>query len=92
MSNLLVVPCCERESQPVIKAWAAEDLRSLNGQIEYRLRGALHDARRLPSRARRHQADAVAEPDGPGPLATRGPQPSRSPVVREPAESAKLPR
>ncbi len=30
-----------------LQAWAADDLRSLNGQIEYQLRQALRDARRL---------------------------------------------
>jgi len=31
--------------------WAADDLRSLNGQIEFLLRGALHTAGRLPGGA-----------------------------------------
>ncbi len=30
--------------------WAADELRSTNGQIEYLLREALADARRLPDR------------------------------------------
>jgi hypothetical protein len=30
-----------------LQAWANDDLRSLNGQIEYLLRQALRDARRL---------------------------------------------
>jgi hypothetical protein len=30
--------------------WAADELRSTNGQIEYLLRRALADARRLPDR------------------------------------------
>ena len=37
-----------------LQRWAADDLRSLNGQIEYLLRGALANARRLP---------AVVQPD-----------------------------
>jgi hypothetical protein len=31
-----------------LQKWAADDLRSLNGQIEFLLRSALKDARRLP--------------------------------------------
>ena len=31
-----------------LQRWATDDLRSLNGQIEYLLRQALRDARRLP--------------------------------------------
>jgi hypothetical protein len=33
-----------------LKRWADDDLRSLNGQIEFLLRKALRDARRLPAR------------------------------------------
>lgn len=51
-----------------LKTWAAEDLRSLNGQIEYLLRRALRDAGRLPSKTPRHRShedvDTDAEPDG----------------------------
>ncbi len=32
-----------------LQAWANDDLRSLNGQIEYLLRQALRQARRLPA-------------------------------------------
>jgi hypothetical protein len=35
--------------------WAADELRSTNAQIDFLLRRALHDARRLPGRARRVQ-------------------------------------
>jgi hypothetical protein len=31
-----------------LQKWAADDLRSLNGQIEFLLRSALKEARRLP--------------------------------------------
>jgi hypothetical protein len=31
-----------------LQRWADDDLRSLNGQIEYLLRQALHDAGRAP--------------------------------------------
>jgi hypothetical protein len=32
-----------------LQRWADDDLRSLNGQIEYLLRRALHDAGRAPN-------------------------------------------
>jgi hypothetical protein len=32
-----------------LQRWAADDLRSLNGQIEFLLRSALKEARRLPA-------------------------------------------
>jgi hypothetical protein len=35
-----------------LQRWAADDLRSLNGQIEFLLRRALADAGRLPAAAR----------------------------------------
>lgn len=41
-----------------LSRWAADDLRSLNGQIDYLLRQALRDAGRLP--------DSVAAPRRPG--------------------------
>jgi hypothetical protein len=33
-----------------LRAWAGDDLRSLNGQIEYLLRRSLREAGRLPRR------------------------------------------
>jgi hypothetical protein len=35
-----------------LQKWADDDLRSLNGQIEYVLRKVLVDEKRLPKRAR----------------------------------------
>lgn len=35
-----------------LQAWAADDLRSVNAQIEFLLRRALRDAGRLPDRKR----------------------------------------
>jgi hypothetical protein len=32
-----------------LQKWAADDLRSLNGQIEFLLRSALKESRRLPA-------------------------------------------
>ncbi len=43
-----------------LRAWAGDDLRSLNGQIEFLLRRALRDAGRLPPRSGR------ASPTAPG--------------------------
>lgn len=34
-----------------IKQWAADELRSANGQIEFLLREALHRSQRLPARS-----------------------------------------
>jgi hypothetical protein len=42
-----------------LRGWAGDDLRSLNGQIEYLLRRALRDAGRLPAPRR------PGEPAGP---------------------------
>lgn len=37
----------ERETLDAVQRWANDDLRSLNGQIEYLLRQALKEAGRL---------------------------------------------
>jgi hypothetical protein len=39
------------ETYAALQRWAADDLRSVNGQVEYLLRRALADAGRLPQRA-----------------------------------------
>jgi hypothetical protein len=44
-----------------IAKWAADDLRSVNAQIEYALRLALRSAGREP----RHRGSGGREPDGP---------------------------
>jgi len=36
-----------------LQRWAGDDLRSVNGQVEYLLRRALVDAGRMPGRAER---------------------------------------
>ncbi len=36
---------------PALEAWAADELRSLNGQLEYLLREALRRAGRLPKKS-----------------------------------------
>lgn len=38
------------ETFAALQAWAADDLRSVNGQVEFLLRRALRDADRLPGR------------------------------------------
>ncbi len=43
-----------------LQSWANDDLRSLNGQIEYLLRQALRQTRRLPA------ASDTKVPDGKG--------------------------
>jgi hypothetical protein len=51
----------DREVLDAVQRWANDDLRSLNGQIEYLLRHALRDAGRAPKRG-----EAVASsPDSP---------------------------
>ena len=47
-----------------LRAWAGDDLRSLNGQIEYVLRRALRDAGRLPAPRERREAAGPAIDDG----------------------------
>ena len=37
------------ETFAALQRWAADDLRSVNGQIEFLLRRALADAKRLPT-------------------------------------------
>jgi hypothetical protein len=41
------------ETYAALQRWAADDLRSVNAQVEYLLRRALADAGRLPGSARR---------------------------------------
>lgn len=38
------------ETFAALQAWAADDLRSVNGQVEFLLRRALRDAGRVPGR------------------------------------------
>jgi hypothetical protein len=40
----------DRELLDAVQRWAGDDLRSLNGQIEFVLRRALQQAGRLPGR------------------------------------------
>jgi hypothetical protein len=47
------------EIYDALQRWAASEFRSVNGQIEYLLRGALQDAGRLPG-SERTQEEAVS--------------------------------
>jgi hypothetical protein len=38
-----------------VQRWAVDDLRSLNAQIEYVLRDALHRAGRIPTRGKKER-------------------------------------
>jgi hypothetical protein len=43
----------DRETLDAVQRWADDDLRSLNGQIEFLLRRVLKDAGREPKRPKR---------------------------------------
>ena len=49
------------EIYDALQRWASAELRSVNGQIEYLLRGALQDAGRLPGTDRTHQEGVSAK-------------------------------
>ena len=53
------------ETLAALQAWAADDLRSVNGQVEFLLRRALRDAGRLPGEDRRARERSGRE-DAPG--------------------------
>jgi hypothetical protein len=58
----------DRELLDAVQRWAGDDLRSLNGQIEFVLRRALQQAGRLPAGKQQRAAGAgeadVARPSG----------------------------
>ncbi|HEY0930881.1 MAG TPA: hypothetical protein VGE27_13245 [Gemmatimonas sp.] len=57
----------DRDVLDAVQRWANDDLRSLNGQIEFLLRNALRDAGRAPKAKAAPDADvADAESDGSG--------------------------
>jgi hypothetical protein len=49
------------ETFAALQAWAADDLRSVNGQIEYLLRRAVRDAGRDPGRRAKAATKAAAK-------------------------------
>jgi hypothetical protein len=50
----------DREVLDAVQRWANDDLRSLNGQIEYLLRHALREAGRAPQRHVVGSSDTVS--------------------------------
>jgi hypothetical protein len=50
------------EIYDALQRWAAAEFRSINGQIEYLLRGALRDAGRLPGSGRSRDGEASNAP------------------------------
>jgi hypothetical protein len=54
----------DRELLDALQRWASDDLRSLNGQIEFLLRRALQAEGRLKPRAGRAARRGTAEPGG----------------------------
>ena len=59
------------ETLVALQRWAADDLRSINGQAEFLLRRALQDAGRLPGARRSggEQAPGAPEPNRDDPTA-----------------------
>ncbi len=51
------------DTMDALRSWASDDLRSLNGQIEFLLRRALRDAGRLPSQGGRRPAQGPGDQD-----------------------------
>jgi hypothetical protein len=51
----------DEETLAALQSWAADDLRSVNGQVEFLLRRALRDAGRLPSEKTRRQERAKSD-------------------------------
>ncbi len=51
----------DRATHDALERWAADELRSLNAQIEYLLRRSLQEAGRLRRPAFSSPADAVAD-------------------------------
>jgi hypothetical protein len=49
------------DTMAALRAWAGDDLRSLNGQIEFLLRRALRDAGRASSKAARRSGGNANE-------------------------------
>jgi hypothetical protein len=60
----------EPATMEALKRWAADDLRSVNGQIEYLLRVALRDAGRLTG-SKKPRPATDAEPDSSEPPGDR---------------------
>jgi hypothetical protein len=57
------------ETHAALRRWAADDLRSLNGQLEFLLRRALADAGRLPGGSGRRGSAPGSSPSSASPAA-----------------------
>jgi hypothetical protein len=69
----------DTETLAALQSWAADDLRSVNGQVEFLLRRALRDAGRLPAEGahqRAHEKQRADEGD------------ARDPATSAPADEA----
>jgi len=53
----------DQEILAALQGWAADDLRSVNSQIEFLLRRALRDAGRLPRSSRQRDQGGGADQD-----------------------------
>ena len=47
----------DADTLAALKRWAGDDLRSVNGQLEFIVRKALRDAGRAPSKAKQTDTD-----------------------------------
>jgi hypothetical protein len=78
----------ESDLYAALARWAGDELRSLNGQIEFLLRRSLEGAGRLPRAAVRQPREARREPVSPKPVAPKAvaPRPAAPrPVPERPA-------
>ncbi len=73
----------ESDLYAALTRWADDELRSLNGQIEFLLRGTLEGAGRLPRSAVRQPREARQEPGAARPAAPKPVAPK--PVAPKPA-------
>ncbi|MES2525271.1 MAG: hypothetical protein V4617_21450 [Gemmatimonadota bacterium] len=51
----------DRELLDAVQRWAGDDLRSLNGQVEFLLRRALQQAGRMPSKGSPPDHNAIVD-------------------------------
>jgi hypothetical protein len=54
------------ETFAALQRWAADDLRSVNGQMEFLLRRALRDAKRIPDREPSNESTPGVRASPPG--------------------------
>lgn len=71
----------DRELLDAVQRWANDDLRSLNGQLEFLVRRALRDAGRAPA------ARTASSPEALGSTAAEDPAPSTSSSHDAPSSS-----